>query len=456
MSIVFNVHAAAEPANGVTIERTPQFNISPSFTFVQPQQICGFVPIKNCTSSECRVNEEVCDYINPVFGDLNNISKSSYGNDLNSFFVDFTIGLANLNLQLTWVLQKANNQGIYVDILNLAGEYGTEYKLGMISGHPSYCGYTINWGKVLLHRGAGCYKVKANITESETTTQFIQTTFLFPAELSYLYSFTNVLELSSEAGAQGTYNLIGQTLTIIEVVNILNASSYAINNGMKFSWYFDNKKYYISCQAPPATYLFAMGSGAFWTKTSTTTINYTSTLTGCLISEPFKLLPFDCNAANYTVKFETNLTGIIGDKRIDYLLYDLTGFTLYDSIRLYGFFGDEKATYKEVNLQWGRPQLGLIQKVRDEMISQFEFRCERPMPKYIHDRLKAYGVMADQLWVSDYNTFNADYEIKQMLVVKNGEYTPTYFEDKGSRYLIAKMNFNKGVQSSIKTDCATT
>lgn len=455
MSIVFNIHADTQNAAGSTVSTLPVLNVNPAFTFILPQQICGFVSLKNCSTEECRVNAEVCEYINPVFGDLNNISKSSYGNDLNSFFVDFTIGIANLNLQLTWVLQKANKQGVYVDLINLTRVYGTLYLLGSVPGHPSYCGFTINWGAVLLRQGQGCYRVKANIIESETTTQFIQTTFLMPSNPIH---FTNVLTLSCDDGTNQSYSVTGQTLFANDICNILNTSSYALLKGMKFSAAIYNGRYeVIVCKAPIATYLFEMGANLeFWTKESTTNITSTSSLTGCLISEPFKLMPFDCNSANYTVKFESNLTGIIGDKRIDYLLYDLTGFMLYDSIRLYGFFGDEKATYKEINLQWGRPQLGLIQKVRDEMISQFEFRCERPMPKYIHDRLKSYGVMANQLWVSDYNTFNADYEIKQMLVVKNGEYSPTYFEDKGSRYLIAKMNFNKGVQSSIKTDCTTT
>lgn len=171
-----------------------------------------------------------------------------------------------------------------------------------------------------------------------------------------------------------------------------------------------------------------------------------------MCSEEFDLMAWNCDRANGTVKFETYITGKIGDKRIDYLLHDFSGFTWYDSIRVRGYFGYEKVTeYRRVNLEWGNPYHGKIQKVRDEAVQSFEFNMRQDTPKYIHDGLMIYGMMADNLFVSDYNLLNADYNIKQLGIVADSNYEPTYYNYR--RTAMVKLNFKRAVQSVIKTNC---
>jgi hypothetical protein len=165
----------------------------------------------------------------------------------------------------------------------------------------------------------------------------------------------------------------------------------------------------------------------------------------CMISEPFDLKPFNCNIAIRTVKFEANMSGRIGSITTDGSVFDLCNMTMYDSIRVKGFFGFEKSQYDEILLEY---ETGLIDRVRDESIQKFEF-IGHPMPKYIHDRLKVYGLMADSLYVSDYNLNNADYDIKFKAVVKTGGYEPKYYTR--NRLSSVVCAFKEGIQGVIKS-----
>ena len=174
----------------------------------------------------------------------------------------------------------------------------------------------------------------------------------------------------------------------------------------------------------------------------------------CLVSEPFNLMAWNCDRANGTVKFETNTTGKIGDKRVDYLLHDLSGSYFYDSIRVWGFFGKEKiGEYKTINLEWGNPNPGKIEKVRDEAIQSFEFMMRQDTVGWVHQRLMVYGFMADQILVSDYNINNTDYDIKRFPVIRDSGYEPTYFVASGKRIAGVKVDFKRAVQNVIKTNC---
>lgn len=173
-----------------------------------------------------------------------------------------------------------------------------------------------------------------------------------------------------------------------------------------------------------------------------------------LCSEQFNLLAWDCMRANGTVKIETNITGKIGDKKIDYLLHDFSGFYWYDSIRINGFFGYEKVSeYKTVNLEWGNPYHGKIQKVRDEAIQSYELKIRQDTIQPVHHGIMIIAMMADELMISDYNINNSDYNFKRFKVVGASGYEPTYFNDKGRRIAGVKVTFKRAVQSVIKTNC---
>lgn len=165
----------------------------------------------------------------------------------------------------------------------------------------------------------------------------------------------------------------------------------------------------------------------------------------CFVSEPFKLLPFHCNLARGTTKFESVINGKIGSIDMDGYVFDLCGVLFFDSVRIPGYFGNETTSYDSVELEY---QTGLIDPVRDEAIQKFKW-SSKMIPKYLHDRLKAYGLMADFLYVSDYNVNNPDYNIKKKLIVKAGSYEPVPY--KGTRLMNVTVDFKEGYQSVIKT-----
>lgn len=165
----------------------------------------------------------------------------------------------------------------------------------------------------------------------------------------------------------------------------------------------------------------------------------------CYVSETFRLLPFNCNVADRTVKFEAYQTGYMGSIDNDGEVFDLCGFTFYDSVRMRGFFGKEKSNYDVIELEY---PTGLIDQVRDEALQKFQWSSEL-LPKVHHDRLKAYCFMGNKVLVSDYNRNNSDYNIKQKQVVKAGGYEPTYYTR--SRMSKVTVDFKEGIQGAIKS-----
>ena len=193
---------------------------------------------------------------------------------------------------------------------------------------------------------------------------------------------------------------------------------------------------------------------------------------GFLVSEPFCLKEWSCAGTDVTVRWETTIRGgrigsIIDDKRVFEFCCspvinnpntsgDLntttqpvnSGFVRWDDqIRVYAFFGREKTEYERVNVEY---QNGEIIQVRNEAIQKFEYESAL-QPKWVHDRLKAYGMMADELYVTDYNWNNADYDIDKKRVVCDGSYEPEYHID--TRYSFVKVQFKEGFQNVIRDRC---
>lgn len=155
---------------------------------IVPTQIAGLVPLYECDSNECRIPSvcECCDKL-PVFGnvqpgrggvptaDIN----SNYKNDWNFFYVDYPLYAANPAAVANWTIQKcsknpdATKEGskYWINSISFSNNfYGVFFALGSIAGHRSYTGIWINWGKVLLGRGAGTYRVKLTTSFGGQTT----------------------------------------------------------------------------------------------------------------------------------------------------------------------------------------------------------------------------------------------------------------------------------------------
>ena len=178
--------------------------------------------------------------------------------------------------------------------------------------------------------------------------------------------------------------------------------------------------------------------------------------TGCLQTDCFLLRQFNCDLATGTVKYETWSTGQKGDPYTDYFLHDVCGINWYDSFRYRGFFGDRGAPeYKEIRTEWGNPKHGYMEHVRDETLLQYKWESNYMAQPY-HDRAEVFLMMANEIRVSDYNISNSDYNIKRILVIKDGNYVPVNHDDKWRRISKVTTNFKRGVQGIISTICCPT
>lgn len=425
--------------------------IDPSaFAFLYPYQVAGLTPLNDCDSDECR---EICiEYYNLVFGGSNG-QRSSYENDVTALLLNDESHPQFLSSSITFTLQR-RNRNTWVDESALTSVFGTNYAFGSLPGHDNYRGFLVNWGSVLFQAGPGCYRIKAersvSVTITERTDSFNLT---FPGAVlipGLAISVTN---------GQTIQVFFSTTPTAAQVEAALNAHPQSIAYGLTYDVTFSTSRVDIDVTGNAQVYasgitLYTGFIGAPFTNEGYMLFEGQSrSIDWCVATEAFTLRAFNCDMANGTVKFETAITGQVGDKRVDYLVYDYTGFTWNDSIRLQGYFGEERiAEYLEVNNEWGPPKMGLIQKVKDEAISEFTF-YSKVLPKALHERLMTYGVMANEIRVSDYNLFNSDYNIKRLLVVKAGNYVPEYFDKNGARVSKVAVPFRRGVQSSIKVNC---
>jgi len=435
---------------------TTRGNPTPTVT-VKPFQITGFVPLKACTDTECRNSDVSCAYINPVFGAIN-VFSPTYENDFNTFVVNVDLVKSLANQQIQFILQRCGSDNkTWSDIVILSNTYGILQPLGSIIGHPTYTSFQINWGRVVLLQGPGVYRIKVQ-DNSITSVSTYQSYFEFP---SLYFFFDSGITLYNNEGGSVFIPLHGQALNQQAVITLLNKQPFSINNKLTFSLQppqSAGEQNQIQCQSgtgfgPSIRRIDFDGILLTTRGTGISTTNFSS-ISCFFVSEPFFVRAFNCEQADGTVKFEASLTGKIGDIKQDYLVYDLSGITLYDSIRVPGIFGYETIPkYLEVNLEYGQPSLGKIERVRDEAIQQFEFHGF-PMPKYLHDRLGVYGLMADTLKVSDYNKVNSDWDIKQVGIVKSGAYEPQYYDDKSlRRFGKVKALFTRNPSAVIKSLC---
>ncbi len=194
---------------------------------------------------------------------------------------------------------------------------------------------------------------------------------------------------------------------------------------------------------------------------------YTSDTPYCFKSPPFCLKTWDCIDTNGTVKFETNVTGgNFGSVTTQGVSWSLccqktvstigstqvcsNGIYWYDSIRIFGYFGYENTEVQRDQIKYAT---GIINKIRDEVIKTFLARTSQ-LPMWFHRRFYSYGLMADQLFVSDYNLDNDSYEYKHFFIVSDGAYTIKH--NNSTRYPKAiDFKFKEGQQFVFRDRCCS-
>jgi hypothetical protein len=170
-----------------------------------------------------------------------------------------------------------------------------------------------------------------------------------------------------------------------------------------------------------------------------------------MTSEPYDLKEFTCERAHGTVRADAKLyDGDIANIDVDGRRDSICGINIVDSIRFKAFFGYETSDEEKRQIEL---QDGKILKTRDELVQKFKL-ITGPLPKWFHDRFKAYATMSDELRITDYNWNNSDYNIKRKLIVRDGGYAPDY--KIGSRLSTVSVDFKEGYQNVSRSLCCGT
>lgn len=195
----------------------------------------------------------------------------------------------------------------------------------------------------------------------------------------------------------------------------------------------------------------------------------------CLFSPPFCLKTWDCNLTNGTVKIETtNCGGTFGSvtsqgnswsiccqplSTTNPVSNSCTSKPLQvgqvaplpynDSIRFPGYFGREGADYQETIIKLGT---GVIQNTRQEAIKTFTLDSDL-LPFWFHQRLYSYGLMSDNVYISDYNMNNPNYNYKHFSVKRDSSYPIKYDNNSLRMKKILGLKFKEGIQFTFKDNC---
>lgn len=413
-----------------------------------PRQIIGMVPLMPCSYQDCRDTKGQC-FLNPVFG-TPGVTTSTYENDMNTFFLDY-IG----NNFVQFVIQKQVGNAWVNKAVISDNTYGVLYKVGYFSTHPTYTGFTVNWGTVIGAFSQGIYRIAVNLCIASFTPSALTISAVATATVAAIpNSVTNgVLTIGAWSSSYINYTGINAT-TLNYLSSIINSSnivtSYVNGNTIVINGLKGAIIKFSFPTNPPPQITWALTGG-------------TDPVPGqcqCAYeSLPFILNKFNCDKAHGTMKFESRKTGTQGSVTEDGYVFDLCNITIFDSIRVRGFFGYSEFDNDQVLEEWGinnTKPFGTIDLVRDKTVRSYKWSSFN-LPLWIHERLAAYAFTAQTLLVSDYNHNNSDYYIKQRNVIRVPGYKPEYLDDKpfdptlrtNNRTGSVKVNFKQGIQGII-------
>lgn len=195
----------------------------------------------------------------------------------------------------------------------------------------------------------------------------------------------------------------------------------------------------------------------------------------CFFSPPFCLKAFDCKLADGTVKLTTKTCGgtmgSVTEQGVSWSLCctPLNGGTVpmnpcitsplqpgqtgpgpfNDSLRFPGYFGRETADYQETNIKLAT---GIVQKTRQEAIKNFLLDSDL-LPFWFHQRFYSYGLMADNLYISDYNMNNPNYGYKAFSIIRDSSYAIKYSDNSLRMKKIVGLKLKEGIQFTFKDGC---
>lgn len=133
----------------------------------------------------------------------------------------------------------------------------------------------------------------------------------------------------------------------------------------------------------------------------------------------FCLKQYSVERADGTVRIEYYLNGILGKNENDKKMRDYLQANWYNQHRFDGYFYSLGGQYKEEEIQY---QNGFIQNVEHGVTPEFMLKL-KPIPMFKHNILMLDILMADDRFITDYNTKN-DANYFQKCVKRSSNYEP--------------------------------
>lgn len=179
--------------------------------------------------------------------------------------------------------------------------------------------------------------------------------------------------------------------------------------------------------------LIALGPGLYRLRIDETYMGATTSQ----YTEEYCLSVYSAYMTNGTVRIEATIYNVMGDLKDKSSIIDFsTGW--YQSIRLNGIFGYDKATYiKEYN----EFHSGIFKPYKMEATQEFTLKLYQ-LSGYLHRYISTYYLMSDEIMITDYNSNNPFSHIQEKVCLK-GDYSP--LDDDGNTELLdVNIDFKSG------------
>ncbi|MES2287780.1 MAG: hypothetical protein V4547_18980 [Bacteroidota bacterium] len=153
-------------------------------------------------------------------------------------------------------------------------------------------------------------------------------------------------------------------------------------------------------------------------------VSYVVPVFGTKIFDSYEycLKTYSAQLAEGTVRLEYWLNGVTGDIEDDTKYKDFGTLNVYNSLRVKGFFGYPKSTYKSENVEYNNGQSLPVEDMQDPVFMLKLYL----LPFFLHKIIETDFMMADRLAVTDYNSKNNATYI-QKFVRKASGYEPKWY-----------------------------
>jgi hypothetical protein len=164
-------------------------------------------------------------------------------------------------------------------------------------------------------------------------------------------------------------------------------------------------------------------------------------------SNNFKLRVYSFENASGTVRIDSYMNGYLMRNRMNY-----KGLNFPNMIRVRGWFGNSEEKIETTNDIYANyineKRLVVQRKVQQTDIFNLELH---PLPKCIANDIRYYHFLANDIYITDYNILNYDYDLQRKRIYKDEAFVFKYTKTK--RNIIIRGKLIEAINDNQKTNC---